>query len=85
MTMLCTFRVTLFAGFMGSAVGRRDNRQLPSLNLLVPACQPFGWFRLTTIQACLQAEALLMGTLLDGYRIRLPVLPPFHPASRIDG
>ncbi|WP_334891284.1 hypothetical protein [Nostoc sp.] len=26
----------------------------------------FRWFRLTTIQAHLQAEALLMGTLLDG-------------------
>jgi len=25
-----------------------------------------------------------MGTLLDGHQIRLPVLPPFHPAFRIE-
>ncbi|HEY9823164.1 MAG TPA: hypothetical protein V6D35_20680 [Candidatus Sericytochromatia bacterium] len=33
----------------------------------------------------LQAYALLMSTLLDGYQIRLPVEPPFIPASGFDG
>ncbi|WP_375469184.1 hypothetical protein [uncultured Nostoc sp.] len=47
--------------------------------------KPFRWLTLTTIQTCLQADALLMDTLLDGYRIRLLVEPPFHPALRIDG
>ncbi|MEH1853983.1 hypothetical protein [Nostoc sp.] len=40
---------------------------------------------MTTIYSHLQAVALLMGTLLDGYQIRLPVEPPFIPALRIDG
>ncbi|HEY9612969.1 hypothetical protein [Allocoleopsis sp.] len=73
-------------------VGRAAYRQLPILNLLVPAYTSlltrsalFGWFKITTNRTCLQAGALLMGILLDGYQIRLPVLPPFHPASRIDG
>jgi len=26
-----------------------------------------------------------MGILLDGHRVRLSVLPPFHPASGVDG
>jgi hypothetical protein len=45
----------------------------------------FRWFPVTTIQSHLQAKALLMGTLLGGYQIRLPVLPPFIPASGFDG
>ncbi|MEA5606469.1 hypothetical protein [Nostoc sp. UHCC 0252] len=46
--------------------------------------KPFRWSTLTTIQTCLQADALLMDALLDGYQIRLLVVPPFHPALRID-
>ncbi|WP_143598116.1 hypothetical protein [Tolypothrix sp. NIES-4075] len=61
--------------------------------MLTPYPLPFGssvlalfrWFWLMTILIHLQAIALLMGTLLDGYRIRLPVVPPFIPASGVDG
>ena len=66
MTILCTFRVILFAGFLGSAYW--SGRNLPA-----PYPLPFGssvkalfrWFQVTTIQTYLQAKALLMGTLLD--------------------
>ncbi|MEH2044433.1 MAG: hypothetical protein V7L12_14355 [Nostoc sp.] len=44
----------------------------------------FRWFVVTTIQSHLQSEALLMGTLLDAYQLRLSVVPPFHPASGFD-
>ena len=74
----------LFAGFFESAYW--SGSELP-----VSYPVPFGFsayslislIHLTTIQSHPQAEALLMGTLLDGYRIRLPVEPPFIPALRI--
>jgi len=90
----------LFAGFIGSADWSIDNlptpypvpfgssfisfRALPCI-LLSFRSALFRWFYVTTIQTHLQAAALLMGTLLDVYRIRLPVVPPFHPASGVDG
>jgi hypothetical protein len=45
----------------------------------------FSWLEITMVKAHLQTEVLLMGTLLDGCQIRLPALPPFIPALRIDG
>ncbi|HEY9823015.1 MAG TPA: hypothetical protein V6D35_19915 [Candidatus Sericytochromatia bacterium] len=57
-----------------------------SICLLAPAHSAlFRWFMITTNLIHLQAVALLVGTLLDGYRIRLPVVPPFIPASGVDG
>jgi len=38
--VLCTFRVTFYTGFMGSACWSRKHRQLPILCLLAPAFQP---------------------------------------------
>jgi hypothetical protein len=72
----------LFAGFIGGACW--SIKHLPT-----PYPVPFGeerikpserWFLVTTIQSHLQARALLMGTLLDAYRLRLSVITPFHPA-----
>jgi hypothetical protein len=86
MTMLYTFRVMLYAGVGGSAYWSRLNLPIPyplpfgsSLSTL------FGWLAVTTFQSHLQADALLMGTLLDGCWIRFPSLPPFIPASGFDG
>ncbi|MGI2909756.1 hypothetical protein, partial [Tolypothrix sp. VBCCA 56010] len=59
--------------------------QLHILCLLAPAHSAlFRWFLVTTIQTHLQAEALLMGTLLDACRLRLSAITPFHPASGVD-
>ncbi|MEG4842408.1 hypothetical protein [Microcoleus sp. B9-D4] len=86
MTILCIFRVMLFAGFIGGAYWSTKN--LPT-----PYPVPFGSSALSLISLVrsnddlthLQAIALLMDTLLDGYQIRLSVIPPFIPALRIDG
>jgi hypothetical protein len=48
---------------MGSAYWSDVEPPIPYPYLLVPA---FGWLLMTTIQTCLHAEALLIGTLLDG-------------------
>ncbi len=67
-------------------VGQKTTCQLLILYLLVPAHKAlFRWLGFTTIQTHLQALALLMGTLLDAYQLRLSVITPFHPASGVDG
>ncbi|HEY9691704.1 MAG TPA: hypothetical protein V6D15_05840 [Oculatellaceae cyanobacterium] len=45
----------------------------------------FRWFDITMVRAWVQAETLLMDSLLDGHCFRLAVEPPFTPALRIDG
>lgn len=84
MTILCTFRVTLFAGFIGSAGWSRQKLPTPyPLPFGFSVSALFRWLGITTIQTRLQAIALLMGTLLCGYwRIRLSAIPAFHPRFR---
>ncbi len=74
----------LFAGFIGSACWSNNN--LPT-----PYPLPFGSSVYSLISlgkdydgSDTSSLALLLGTLLDGYQIRLLVEPPFHPALRID-
>ncbi|WP_146134178.1 hypothetical protein [Chlorogloea sp. CCALA 695] len=66
-------------------VGQSRTCQLHILCLLAPAHKAlFRWLELTTVQVHLHLRYSLV-LLLDGYRIRLPVEPPFLPASGFDG